>query len=248
MKPRLKAFTLIELLVVIAIIAILAAILFPVFARARENARRSSCQSNLKQIGLGFAQYTQDYDERLPSHRNFGSPYNVTCTGNVSGGLMFGTWPTYIDPYVKNWQVFSCPSDNKTYTGGCVSYGAMSYGVSFNNLAYVSTSAATAGITEPCTGNCGIRLDNFPSIASIEDASGTIHILDARGTSATNGYDVVSPGAGETTAQGYSYYSDDRHLDTLNILFLDGHVKAMKRSNINGPSKAQWRYWTTSLD
>src|SRR5687768_5924591 len=62
----LKGFTLIELLVVIAIIAILAAILFPVFARARENARRSSCQSNLKQIGLGFAQYTQDYDEKMP--------------------------------------------------------------------------------------------------------------------------------------------------------------------------------------
>jgi len=62
-RVSVKAFILIELLVVIAIIAILAAILFPVFARARENARRSSCQSNLKQLGLGFAQYTQDYDE-----------------------------------------------------------------------------------------------------------------------------------------------------------------------------------------
>lgn len=61
-----RAFTLIELLVVIAIITLLAAILFPVFARARENARRSSCQSNLKQIGIGIAQYTQDYDEKMP--------------------------------------------------------------------------------------------------------------------------------------------------------------------------------------
>src|SRR5471032_187855 len=65
-RAKFKGFTLIELLVVIAIIAILAAILFPVFARARENARRASCQSNLKQIGLGFQQYSQDYDERFP--------------------------------------------------------------------------------------------------------------------------------------------------------------------------------------
>src|SRR4028118_1774787 len=78
-KPRGGAgisrsgFTLIELLVVIAIIGILASILFPVFARARENARRSSCQSNLKQIGLGILQYTQDYDEKLPLRRHDGA-------------------------------------------------------------------------------------------------------------------------------------------------------------------------------
>ena len=90
------AFTLIELLVVIAIIAILAAILFPVFARARENARRSSCQSNLKQIGLGILQYTQDYDEYMP----------VGTTGNGAGG-----WVGQVYPYVKSLQIFICPSD-----------------------------------------------------------------------------------------------------------------------------------------
>jgi prepilin-type processing-associated H-X9-DG protein len=79
---------------------ILAAILFPVFARARENARRASCQSNLKQIGLGFAQYTQDYDERLP----------VSIA--ISGGYLTGLgWMSAVDPYVKSAQIFQCPSD-----------------------------------------------------------------------------------------------------------------------------------------
>jgi prepilin-type N-terminal cleavage/methylation domain-containing protein/prepilin-type processing-associated H-X9-DG protein len=93
-----RGFTLIELLVVIAIIAILAAILFPVFARARENARKSTCQSNLKQLSNGFMMYVQDYDELFPRQ--------ITWTGS-------GTethWHTKIYPYVKNAQVFSCPS------------------------------------------------------------------------------------------------------------------------------------------
>ena len=103
---RKKGFTLIELLVVIAIIAILAAILFPVFARARENARRASCQSNLKQIGLGLAQYTQDYDE-----------LNVPMRG---GGI--GSWKQRIQPYIKSTQLFAYPSntDNTVIPSGDV--------------------------------------------------------------------------------------------------------------------------------
>ncbi len=100
-----NGFTLIELLVVIAIIALLTAILFPVFARARENARRASCQSNLKQIGLSSVQYTQDYDE-----------YYVPFCYNWQGSMAAGSnndlmWPELIYPYAKNAQVFICPSD-----------------------------------------------------------------------------------------------------------------------------------------
>jgi prepilin-type N-terminal cleavage/methylation domain-containing protein len=99
-----QGFTLIELLVVIAIIAILAAILFPVFGRARENARRSSCQSNLKQIGLGVLQYTQDYDEKYPIGR-------ATFTQGAAG-----SWHQRIFPYVKSTQLFQCPSNTTNTT------------------------------------------------------------------------------------------------------------------------------------
>src|SRR5471032_1752630 len=100
---RRKGFTLIELLVVIAIIAILAAILFPVFARARENARRASCQSNLKQIGLGMLQYAQDYDERIP----FGvfAGYGNSLPDGIG-------WAGPLYPYLKSAQIFVCPSDS----------------------------------------------------------------------------------------------------------------------------------------
>jgi prepilin-type N-terminal cleavage/methylation domain-containing protein/prepilin-type processing-associated H-X9-DG protein len=98
-----RGFTLIELLVVIAIIAILASILFPVFARARENARRSSCLSNMKQQGLGVMQYTQDYDEKYPQ------AYYYPDNSSSSGG--YAHWSGLIQPYVKSNQLFVCPSD-----------------------------------------------------------------------------------------------------------------------------------------
>lgn len=94
------AFTLIELLVVIAIIAILASILFPVFARARENARRASCQSNLKQIALAQMQYSQDYDEHLVPSAVYDNPK----------GLVYGTWMYVLQPYIRSVQIFTCPS------------------------------------------------------------------------------------------------------------------------------------------
>ena len=173
---RAPAFTLIELLVVIAIIAILAAILFPVFARARENARRSSCQSNLKQIGLGMLQYQQDYDERVVPYRvsttNPFSPAQDAFLG--SSGTPSARSATFInqllEPYIKSSQIWICPSNSSAWvnvddratsdsSAGYRSYGGQnSYGV--NNYAMKS--------------NAG------PSIASFPEVATTIAMVDGR--------------------------------------------------------------------
>src|SRR5262249_34189184 len=118
-QPR-RGFTLIELLVVIAIIAILAAILFPVFGRARENARRSSCLSNLKQIGLGIMQYTQDYDEQFPKAWRGSANTGSAATDKYK-------WMDAIFPYVKSEQIFNCPSHTLPVTINAVTYDSYSF-------------------------------------------------------------------------------------------------------------------------
>src|SRR5205823_175043 len=122
LKRVRDAFTLIELLVVIAIIAILAAILFPVFAQARESARTTSCLSNTKQLGLGILQYIQDYDEKFPLWIYCDSVGGANPSPNSGPGTVDTPWGPWknnhigwdktVQPYVKNVQVFKCPSND----------------------------------------------------------------------------------------------------------------------------------------
>jgi prepilin-type N-terminal cleavage/methylation domain-containing protein/prepilin-type processing-associated H-X9-DG protein len=241
---RAKGFTLIELLVVIAIISILAAILFPVFARARENARRASCMSNEKQMGLGIMQYTQDYDEKLPPvDESYSSGGEIFPDGSAGPTSSYLIWIDLLNPYVKSYQIFNDPDNSNSsliYTGkwrpggleGRVTYG-------------YNSSAHSVG-TAYCGGTCpGVNLSGA-SLASVETPANTIMITDSLE------YFIVGPGNGlgtgtcQTAAGGVGLYSDcvvDRHLNTVNVAFVDGHVKSMQKSTIIGSFDATKAYW-----
>jgi len=206
-----KAFTLIEFLVVIAIIAILAAILFPVFARARENARRSSCLSNLKQIGLGMMQYVQDYDEMYPN------AYYTDAAGTTF-------WWTMLQPYVKSSQVFTCPSspfkDTATPVNG--NYGA--------NRQIV-----------PLPGTPPLKMPSLQSTANIYMIMdwGTYHALRNRANISAAQWEYM-PGMAAvggncdtvTAADNLKDCQTGRHFLGINISYADGHAKWLASSEV----------------
>ena len=211
-----SAFTLIELLVVIAIIAILAAILFPVFARARENARRSSCQSNLKQIGLGIIQYQQDYDEKFPLAMMSPAP------GSVLG------WSAVIQPYTKSTQILQCPSEpNPANNGTPQANGYTDY---WYNASLSWNGSATAPNYATSVSTASVLFPTLTVMTGDGGGSGTTYSAQRlNGNSCTSREDFAKPGV--PTMPGIvvaTCNSGSRHLDGMNLSYTDGHVKWTK--------------------
>ncbi len=211
-----RAFTLIELLVVIAIIAILAAILFPVFQKVRENARRTSCASNEKQIGLALIQYVQDTDEVLP-FSFYGSAGDSDATTNFK-------WMDAAYPYIKSEAVFTCPSDSVSpsyhYRSGH-DYG--SYGL---NGAY---SAAGDAQTPPRSS--ALYLVTLPQVVVPAD---TVWVTDnnnaptATNTGGSQGFfwAKAAPAIDTSVTPRQLSNISERHTARVSVLYCDGHVKA----------------------
>jgi len=196
-RSRRRAFTLIELLVVIAIIAILAAILFPVFARAREKARQTSCASNVKNLGTAILMYTQDYDEMFPP-----GAY-ATATGAVM-------WHDLTDPYAKNTGIWHCPSSplrRADTTGNITTHFAY-------NARYL------AGMDYSFQ-------QNPVSLAAVQSPTETVMLTDAvssvpPGWCGDDGKFLLLPGDPNMDCWGRPAYL---HTEGANVLWVDGHVR-----------------------
>jgi len=224
-----RGFTLIELLVVIAIIAILAAILFPVFARAREKARQASCLSNVKQMALGEMMYLQDYDETY-------SPGLVADPGGTPPGAVTG-WTIHttfdqIYPYVMNTQIFFCPSGN----GGAVY--SCDYGFNRHLCPDLRSSGSPiklAEVEEPA--NVFLCLDAGPYMvgsSNVSNPTGSFWYVPGAWDSARDpagvGYSTTYPLSGFNQKD----YKGGRHNAGINIGFADGHAKWLSGSYLIG--------------
>jgi prepilin-type N-terminal cleavage/methylation domain-containing protein/prepilin-type processing-associated H-X9-DG protein len=242
---RKRGFTLIELLVVIAIIAILAAILFPVFARARESARKSSCQSNLKQIGLAFGMYRQDFDETMPVN-NFSDAADATCATETIRTHYRGYVANALVPYIKNTNVWKCPS----YSGGNLNIADPTacgnpvppallntvYRVSYSyNYSGVYNSVGNTGNIMPGAEGQDARILRpselaimWDSVNRWSDCNGCFFPRDVANYAAKN------------------YLYGHWHSEQANYLYYDGHVKTgrldqMKYSNFFNHQDADTR-------
>jgi prepilin-type N-terminal cleavage/methylation domain-containing protein/prepilin-type processing-associated H-X9-DG protein len=249
---RWRGFTLIELLVVIAIIAILAAILFPVFAQARAAARKASCASNVRQLGVGLQMYVQDYDQMYPYWS-----WGERGTNGISS-----LWHVAIFPYVKNTGIYSCPSDvggwgqqntDLYWWGGNANAAfrtihapqfenpkvVLSYGMSEMFHAGLWTGTGTREAAIPAPASTVILGD---SVSLLTDMWGQNNAANARivmRMACANGQASGTQGIGDAVVWNPAWDRDTRHSGGLNVAYADGHVKFLKgdrmRENLTLP-------------
>jgi prepilin-type N-terminal cleavage/methylation domain-containing protein/prepilin-type processing-associated H-X9-DG protein len=242
---KLRGFTLIELLVVIAIIAILAAILFPVFAQAREKARQTACLSNTKQMGLGVMQYVQDNDEMYPIG-------GMSIYDGAEASI--NRWFKAISPYTKNDQIRTCPSAARS--AGGVDANASNYGIRADIARYGAADRATPPTVSPRTmsdiiNSAGtmllcdtIRID-YAKVSRTDPASW----LKAESLTDYPEWDVEglfweSNGSYFTQSNTWSNrWPAPRHQGFVNVAFCDGHSKAMKVEELTGVTAARPNGW-----
>lgn len=244
-----RGFTLIELLVVIAIIALLAAILFPVFSRARENARKSSCANNLKQIALAATQYSQDFDEIVVTSwagQNGGGIDNCNAYAAQAPGGACPLWMGLIHPYTKSNQIYQCPSAARINETNARNPQQTSYGHQHNNLGWGlngNPSLADFGKTADTIyfSDSGIYLPTSSAAASWGTflANPDTTNFSTNSSQVTRSYvQCVGCPAGGPYGLGPCCNAEavvNRHLATCNVAFLDGHVKAMPVSKLTIP-------------
>ncbi|WP_309715056.1 DUF1559 domain-containing protein [Armatimonas sp.] len=227
LDQKRSAFTLIELLVVIAIIAILAAILFPVFAQAREKARQISCLSNQKQLGTALMMYTQDYDETLPAW-----PFNTIGTNpDFAAGWSYSMWVPVVQPYVKNFGVFACPNGPASFLRGPAA-NRVKVHLAFNE--YIMNSnrnlATLAALSSSNNGIADISLISESVVPGIYQdwSDGFVIASKAQPFSLYRLFCANGVGATEAACIG-------RHSDRgINIVFADGHAKFTPGGRIQG--------------
>ncbi|MGM0494535.1 MAG: DUF1559 domain-containing protein [Armatimonadota bacterium] len=214
---RREGFTLIELLVVIAIIAILAAILFPVFARAREKARQTSCLSNLKQIMLSTHMYIQDFDERTPPHGYFQEAPAPRFNDSRGG---YWDWPTLIEPYVMNRDIFECPS-------------------------YPSTGAMSSSGTDPWPVSYTVpRRCSQVKLAAVERPAEKIYHMDKLNSSSIWTNNIIEPGRGRADYE----WAEDPNADYVSPCYVGyWHNNGANYTHWDGHAKWYGK-WTTTRD
>jgi prepilin-type processing-associated H-X9-DG protein/prepilin-type N-terminal cleavage/methylation domain-containing protein len=251
MLRKSAAFTLIELLVVIGIIAVLSAILFPVFAQVREKARALTCLNNEKQIGLALMQYVQDYDETFPLHQRAASQGEPTPTGGTATTTDVVPWYWVVNPYIKN----GTPAGYDPNLGKFDLKGGV-----FSCPSFPMATARNYGLSDSIAGEAPFPWNGYtftPSLtlSAIQNTSDKV-LMAEKGM--FSGSDWAEPKfysaewaylswAGEdlgadNDAGSWSYwpFSPDmpryRHQSTTNLLFCDGHVKALHRGVFDDPA------------